>query len=67
MGSASKDVDLYDQITLGYLQTVTSLIEGRKVEMEEILALLAKIVRQHSIGKGKRFAYTFKSPRGEVP
>lgn len=43
------------------------MIEGRWVSMDEILAMLEKIMRQHSMGKRKRFRYDFAYPRAEVP
>jgi hypothetical protein len=40
-----------------YLRMVISLIEGRRVSTEEILEMLAKILRQHSIGRRRRIDY----------
>jgi hypothetical protein len=36
---------------------VTSLIEERKVRLDEILKMLSKVLRQHSIGRRKRIDY----------
>ncbi|MEW5804895.1 MAG: hypothetical protein AB1847_22645 [bacterium] len=58
---------VYDEVTVHYLQMIIGLIEGRWVSMDEILAMLKKIVRQHSMGKRKRFRYDFAYPRAEVP
>jgi hypothetical protein len=58
---------VYDEVTVHYLQMLISLIEGRWVSMDEILAMLEKIMRQHSMGKRKRFRYDFAYPRAEVP
>lgn len=39
---------------LDHVQMVTSLIEGREVDREEVLEMLRKVLRQHSIvGKGE--------------
>ncbi len=48
-----------DEETVDYLQTVTSLIEGRPVSKEEILSMVAKKVRQLSMVKEKKMGYTF--------
>lgn len=40
-----------------HVRMVTSLIEERKVRLDEILKMLAKVLRQHSIGRGKRIDY----------
>jgi hypothetical protein len=58
---------VYDEVTVHYLQTLIGLIEGRWVSMDEILAMLEKIMRQHSMGKRKRFRYNFAYPRAEIP
>ena len=62
------DVEIiHDEITIGYLQTVIGLIEGRSIGREEIVAMLAKILRQHSMGKGKKFQYAVNPPRRDGP
>jgi len=48
----AKEVQV-DEMTVKHLQTVLSLIEGRKISREEILEL----VRQHSMGKGEKLPY----------
>lgn len=40
-----------------HVRMVTSLIEGRKVSREEILQMLDRAVRQHSIGRERRVDY----------
>lgn len=40
-----------------YLRMVTSLIEGRRVRAEEILEMLVRAVRQHSIARRRRIDY----------
>lgn len=40
-----------------YVRMVTSLIEGRRVSLDEILKMLSRVLRQHSIGRRKRIEY----------
>lgn len=42
---------------LGYIRMVVSLIEGRRVSQEEIVEMLARAVRQHSIFGRRRMEY----------
>ncbi len=56
-----------DKATLDYLHSVTSLIEGRSVRQKEILAMLIKKVRQHSIAKMKRVEYNGRYLIGKPP
>ena len=46
----------FDGATVGHIQLVTSLIEGRLVGLAEIIAMLDKILRQHSIDSGRKIA-----------
>jgi len=54
-----------DETAVNYLQTVTSLIEGRTVCMDEIKRMLNKILRQLSIGRQKKSVYADNYPRGK--
>ncbi|MDI6770953.1 MAG: hypothetical protein QMD04_14945, partial [Anaerolineales bacterium] len=56
-----------DQETVDYLQSVTSLIEGRHVTQEEILSMLAKKMRQLNIAKKKKIEYTLEYLIGKAP
>ena len=42
---------------LGYIRMVVSLIEGRRVSQDEIVEMLARAVRQHSIFRQRRMEY----------
>ena len=53
--------------TLSYLQMLISLVEGRLVGLDEVLQMLHKIVRQHSMFKRRRFVYTFTYPEQKPP
>jgi hypothetical protein len=50
-----------------YLGMVTSLIEGRRVSLMEILAMLARAVRQHSIGRRRRIDYILQYLNERAP
>jgi hypothetical protein len=56
---------LLDRVTLVYIKSVTSLIEGRWVSIDEILVMLNNRMRQRSIDKQKRFIYAINYPRGK--
>jgi hypothetical protein len=47
----------FDSSLVRYLQMVTSLIEGRRVSEAEILRLLVRAVRQHSMARRRRRDY----------
>jgi len=47
----------FDAGMVSYLRMATSLIEGRRVSRDEILQMLARVVRQHSIARRKRTDY----------
>ena len=56
----SKEVQV-DEMTVKHLQTVLSMIEGRKISREEILEL----VRQHSMVKGEKLPYAADDPENK--
>jgi len=47
----------FDAGMVGYVRMVTSLIEGRRVSRDEILRMLARAVRQHSMSRRRRIDY----------
>ena len=47
----------FDSGIVRYVQTVTSLIEGRRVREVEILSMLVRAVRQHSMARRRRRDY----------
>jgi hypothetical protein len=57
---------LLDKVTLVYIKSVTSLIEGRWVSIDEILVMLNNRMRQRSIDKQKQFIYAINYPRGKT-
>jgi hypothetical protein len=56
-----------NKTTLCYIQMLISLIEGRLVGLDEVLEMLLKIVRQHSIDSRRRFVYAFTYPEQKPP
>jgi hypothetical protein len=50
-----------------HIQTVTSLIEGRVVPLNDILCMINRILRQLSIGKGEKIRYAYKDSSGRPP
>ncbi len=47
----------WDEPIVEYVRMVTGLIEGRRVSRKEILAMLRKVMRQHSLGRRRRVDY----------
>lgn len=47
----------FDEGIVLYLMMVTSLIEGRSVSLEEVLEMLLRVVRQHSMARRRRADY----------
>ena len=54
---SGKSGDSFDSGIVGYVQMVTSLIEGRRVSEAEILRMLVRAVRQHSMARRRRRDY----------
>ena len=52
---------------LGHVQMVVSLIEGRPVSRQELLSLLEKIVRQHSLGQRRKIDQTLAWLKEQPP
>lgn len=59
---SKKAKGLIGKTIVNYLRMVASLIEGRFISEEEILRMIVKILRQHSIGKEKGIGYFDKYP-----
>ncbi len=56
-----------DEDTVKYLQTVTTLIEGRIVGRGEILSMVKAKMRQHSMVKMKKIDYILRSHLAKPP
>jgi len=56
-----------DGTTIGHIQLVTSLIEGRLVGLAEIFAMVDKILRQHSMDTAVKLPYAAVCHRNNPP
>jgi hypothetical protein len=50
-----------------YLRMALSLIEGRRLRMDEILEMMARILRQHSIARRRRIDYVLAHLMANAP
>lgn len=57
----------FDTQMVCYVQMVTSLIEGRRVSVSEILEMLARAVRQHSMVRRRRIDYVLQYLNQRAP
>lgn len=57
----------FDAPMVSYLGMVTSLVEGRRVSVGEIVEMLARAVRQHSMVRGRRIDYVVRYLRENAP
>jgi hypothetical protein len=51
------DEGKWNMLIVEHMRMVACLVEERKVRLDEILKMLARVLRQHSIGRGKRIDY----------
>ena len=56
-----------DAVVVGYVGMVTSLIEVRQVSEEEIVAMLMRAMRQHSIARRRRMDYVLAYLKKNAP
>ncbi len=56
-----------DVVMVGYVRMVTSLIEARRVSEEEILEMLVRRMRQHSIAGRRRMDYVLAYLKKNAP
>ena len=57
----------FDAHIVGYVRMVTSLVEGRRVSLVEILEMLARVVRQRSMERGRRIDYVLRHLMKNAP
>ena len=50
-----------------HIQLTTSLIEGRSVGLKEVIVMVERILRQHSIDKGKKVPYRVDGHHAKPP
>jgi hypothetical protein len=56
----------FDSAIVRYVQMVACLIEGRRVSKVEILRMLARAVRQHSLARRRRREYVLSCWKGSL-
>jgi hypothetical protein len=56
-----------DAATVDYVRMVTSLIEGRWVSEKEIVEMLVRLMRQHSIARRRRMDYVLAYLKKNAP
>ena len=57
----------FDAGIVCHVRMVTSLIEGRRVSLIEILEMLARVVRQRSMERGRRIDYVVRHLMKNAP
>ena len=60
----------FDEGMVEHIQMMTGLIEGREVSHDEVLEMLQRVMRQHSLAGEKRLDYVLRylkenPPKGE--
>ncbi|MBW2337125.1 MAG: hypothetical protein JRF47_10280, partial [Deltaproteobacteria bacterium] len=56
-----------DQTTVFHIQMVTGLIQGRAVSLKEVIGLIDKVLRQHSIDIDAKLAYAWSCQQKAPP
>jgi hypothetical protein len=56
-----------DAAAVSYVRMVTSLIEARRVSEEEIVEMLVRAMRQHSIARRRRMDYVLAYLKKNAP
>jgi hypothetical protein len=62
-----RDGFLLDAAMVGYVRMVTSLIEQRRVSEEEVVGMLVRTMRQHSIARRRRMDYVLAYLKKNAP
>lgn len=55
--SSNRAPSQWSELMVQYVRLVCSLIEGRRVSRSEVLEMLRKVLRQHSIGRRSKIDY----------
>jgi hypothetical protein len=66
LGAVSDNL-MFTEGIVDYVRMVTSLIEGRPVSREEILQMLKRVVRQHSLARERRIDYILRTLKEKPP
>jgi hypothetical protein len=66
---AKEEIDArkFDKGVVEHVRMVTSLIEGREVSREEVLEMLERTLRQHSMGRERRIDYILRTLKENPP
>jgi hypothetical protein len=56
-----------DGCMVEYLRMAVSLIEGRRVRADEVLEMLARVVRQRSMHRGRKIDYVMRYLKKNAP
>lgn len=64
---SGQNVVRFDRYMVRHVRIVTSLIEGRRVSLSEILEMLARAVRQHSMVGRRRIHYVVQYLKEHAP
>jgi hypothetical protein len=65
--SIEHDRTEFDAGMVKYVHMVTSLIEGREVSRDEILQMLRRVMRQHSLNTERRIDYSLRHLKENPP
>lgn len=65
--SANADISGVDDEVVEYVRVVTGLVEGRAVSREEIIFMLMRILRQHSMARENRVDYVIRHLNSKPP
>jgi len=66
-GTPASDDIHFDPEMVRHVRMVTSMIEGRSVSREEVLEMLERTLRQHSMGQERWIDYVLRALREERP
>lgn len=64
---AKTDETAFDPVMVEHLRVTTSMIEGRKVTRQEVIEMLTRMTRQHSIAKDPAAGYGGGEPKPPPP
>lgn len=67
VGSSNQAPSRLSEIMVQYVRVVCSLIEGRRVSRSEVLEMLRKVLRQHSIGRLSKIDYIVRQLNQNPP
>jgi hypothetical protein len=66
VGAAVEDLE-FDKGVVEHIESVTSLIEGRGMSRDEVLEMLRRVMRQHSLVRERRIDYVVRFLKENSP